>query len=117
MLDCYAKNGDPITIEQWGPLHADPEYMRVGQTQVGPYWVSTVWLGMDHGWGKGPPVIFETMVFAAVRDDPELETLGPDMECRRYCTEAEAIAGHEETVLLVTATLNEEVPRSTDVDR
>ena len=27
--------------------------------------VSTVFLGLDHGWfGKGPPLIFETMVFA-----------------------------------------------------
>jgi hypothetical protein len=36
---------------------------RVMQTKLGPFWVSTVFLGMDHGWGRGRPVLFETMIF------------------------------------------------------
>lgn len=27
------------------------------------YWISTVFLGLDHSWNGGPPLIFETMVF------------------------------------------------------
>lgn len=27
------------------------------------YWVSTVFLGLDHSYGTGPPLLFETMVF------------------------------------------------------
>lgn len=36
---------------------------RVAQEQVGKYWISTVFLGLDHGWGDGPPMLFETMAF------------------------------------------------------
>lgn len=46
--------------------------------------VSTVFLGLDHGFGDGPPLLFETMVF--VGDDT------PDMD--RYSTKEEAIEGH-----------------------
>lgn len=47
--------------------------------------VSTVFLGLDHRFGEGPPLLFETMVFG-----------GPlDQECERYTTWDEAIAGHE----------------------
>jgi len=46
--------------------------------------VSTVFLGLDHAFGDGPPVLFETMVFG-----------GPlDGEQDRYCTWDEAVAGH-----------------------
>lgn len=50
--------------------------------------VSTVWLGLDHNYGEGPPHIFETMVFPS-------ENSWSDLACERYSTEAEAIAGHE----------------------
>ena len=37
---------------------------HVNRTQVGPYDVSTVFLGLDHNWShKGPPLLFQTMVF------------------------------------------------------
>lgn len=97
--DMYDRQGQRITMQRWGELHSDMSYKRVAETAVGPYWISTVWLGMDHRWGQGPPLIFETMVFA-----PDEVTLGPEIECRRYSTEAEALAGHDETVLLVEAT-------------
>jgi hypothetical protein len=100
----YDRAGQPIDLTRFSQLLADQEYKRVAETTVGPYWVSTVWLGLDHGFGTGSrPVIFETMVFAG----PDDGTLGPDMDCRRYCTEAEARTGHEETVLLVRATLQD----------
>lgn len=38
---------------------------RVAEDFIGPYRVSTVFLGLDYGFGaKGPPLIFETMVFS-----------------------------------------------------
>lgn len=49
--------------------------------------LSTVFLGLDHAWGNGPPLIFETMLFG-------LECHGGDLFCDRYSTEKEAIAGH-----------------------
>lgn len=41
--------------------HAD---RHVFSTRVGDYWVSTVFLGLDHNWGRGRPILFETMIFA-----------------------------------------------------
>lgn len=60
----------------------------VAQTMVGEARVSTVFLGLDHQWGDGPPLVFETMVFG-----------GPlDGEQDRYSTWDEAAAGHAEMV-------------------
>ena len=59
----------------------------VKQEQVGVYWISTVHLGIDHSFGGGgPPVIFETMVFRSRMSD---------LDCDRYSTEEQALAGHE----------------------
>lgn len=41
---------------------------RVARTEIGPLTVSTVFLGLDHGSGKGPPVLFETMIFDGGED-------------------------------------------------
>lgn len=97
MADTYDRDGNPISMDQWSRLHVAFDYRVVAKTQVGAYEVSTVWVGFDHGWGDGPPLIFETMVFA--------EEAGPyDLMCWRYSTEAQARQGHEETVLLLRAT-------------
>jgi len=42
----------------------DDDLWRVDRTPLfdGVY-VSTVFLGLDHQWGDGPPLLFETMVF------------------------------------------------------
>ncbi len=62
---------------------------RVAFTDVAPgVQVSTVFLGMDHNWGEGPPVLFETMVFRDGHGDEE----------ERYCTWDEAERGHAEMV-------------------
>lgn len=52
--------------------------------------VSTVFLGLDHSWGDGPPVVFETMIFGGPLDDDQW----------RYCTLADAKAGHRRAVRL-----------------
>ena len=50
--------------------------------------VSTVFLGLDHAWGQGPPMLFETMIFG-----------GPyDQEQDRYSTWEKAQEGHERMV-------------------
>lgn len=53
--------------------------------------VSTVFLGLDHQWGHGPPLLFETMVF---RD-------GKPTECRRCSTWLEAEAQHARLLEMV----------------
>ena len=61
---------------------------RVASTEVGGVHISTVFLGLDHSFGHGPPLLFETMVF---RD-------GDGEEQERYSTWEEAEAGHERMV-------------------
>ncbi len=111
-MDWYDKEGQPISIEEWERLHSDMDYIRVGTTDVGPYWVSTVWLGLDHSWMEGsPPIIFETMVFLkGQRDDPEDRGLA-DIDVVRYSTLQQAQEGHQAMVLLVQATTVEEPPQ------
>jgi hypothetical protein len=66
----YDRQGNPITMRQWAVLHSQESYKRVASDYLddGSLWVSTVWLGMDHGFGRGL-LIFETMVF--VQSTPE----------------------------------------------
>lgn len=53
--------------------------------------VSTVFLGLDHNYGNGLPLIFETMVFPSEGDSSDL-----DMD--RYSTEEQALEGHKRMV-------------------
>lgn len=106
MIDWYDRQGRRISVERASELLIDLDYKRVALDEIGPYEVSTVWLGLDHGWTPGgAPLIFETMVFtAAAWNDPD-GGVGPDLDCLRYSTEAEALAGHAATLLLISGTL------------
>jgi hypothetical protein len=87
----FDRDAKPVTFEQWAALRGEGSdgYKRVAETRTGESWVSTVWVGIDMGYGDDrPPIIFETMVFG-----------GPlDQEMDRYATEAEALIGHEAMV-------------------
>uniref|UniRef100_A0A6M3LRW0 Uncharacterized protein n=1 Tax=viral metagenome TaxID=1070528 RepID=A0A6M3LRW0_9ZZZZ len=48
--------------------------------------ISTVFLGLDHQYGQGPPLLFETMVFGGPNDQDQL----------RYSSWDEAEKGHAE---------------------
>jgi hypothetical protein len=58
----------------------------VSHTQIADIEVSTVFLGIDHQFFAGPPLLFETMVFGG----------DLDQTCRRCSTWDEAEAQHEE---------------------
>jgi len=88
----YDRSGAPVGKERWALLFQDTRYQVLAQTKVAGYRVSTVWVGIDQSFGAGRPLIFETMVF------------GPGNwgeEQRRYATEEEALAGHEEIVAAI----------------
>lgn len=53
--------------------------------------VSTVFLGLDHSFGEGPPLLYETMVFGG----------SMDQEMQRYTTRKQAVAGHKRTFAAV----------------
>lgn len=96
-LGYYDRHGQPITFDRYLELLRDDEpdraYSRIALDDVGDVRVSTVWLGLDHGWGTERPVIFETMVFGGPLDE----------EVVRYSTESEARAGHAAMVQRVKA--------------
>jgi hypothetical protein len=71
----------------WGRWMGDAD-RQVRHTEQGDVRVSTVFLGLDHQFGDGPPLLFETMTF--VGDD--------SVSCERYSTWAEAEAGHDRAV-------------------
>lgn len=87
MSKYYDRQGRPI-----GLMEIAKGERRVAETTLPDgKWVSTVWLGIDHSFGSGPPLIFETMVFPSQGD------FG-DLDCDRYSTEEEARVGHEAMV-------------------
>ncbi len=103
MSDYYDRQGNPITTMEWVSSFENFDEKVVRQeTLPNGKWVSTVWLGLNHQFGDGPPLIFESMVFPAKPDGPpKLGERDPDrdeLEQRRYSTEEEALAGHAELV-------------------
>jgi hypothetical protein len=54
-------------------------------------WISTIFLGLDHSFGDGEPLLFETMVFPKEGEWSELDV-------QRYSTYEEAEKGHQELV-------------------
>lgn len=99
------------TVEEWGVMFENTDGRRVAQDTVGDFWISTVFLGMDHNFSSdGPPLLFETMVFdqsckrpLRLRKDSgeEIESIGEDVYQNRYATWEEAEAGHKEAVEMV----------------
>ena len=60
------------------------------------YVVSTIDLfGVNHNFGEGEPLLFETMIFAYDEDN---EVNFEDLYCDRYSTKEEAKIGHEEVI-------------------
>ena len=92
MSDYYILDGHTPTqcasLREWGQFFEDTERRRVAATEIGDVRVSTVFLGLDHSFGEGPPLLFETMVFGGPLDE----------EMDRYSTWEEAVEGHAKMV-------------------
>jgi hypothetical protein len=82
-------NGEPqpepdlIKWAQW----LETADRRIGWASIGDVRVSTIFLGLDHSFGEGDPLLFETMVFW-----PGHEL---DHATERYATREEALRGHQ----------------------
>lgn len=82
---------EPCSMEVWTRFCEDREARVVARTDLPAVMVSTVFLGLDHGWQQGRPILFETMVFRR-RANGDLDW--SDLACDRYATWDEAVAGH-----------------------
>lgn len=87
--------GEPQAVRdvmEWARwFEANRSNRQIGDTTVGEVRVSTVFLGMNHQWGAGPPLIFETMIFGGPYDNYQW----------RWSTRAEAIAMHDQAAAAI----------------
>lgn len=89
MTDKYIldDNGTPVAepdLLAWGKWMQSVERHVANDFLPGDIHVSTVFLGLDHSFGDGPPLIYETMIFGGEHDQYQ----------ERYSTRDEALAGH-----------------------
>src|SRR5687767_12387471 len=75
MTDKYVLDGHtPVLCHdllQWAQCFGGEDARRVADTTIGEARVSTVFLGLDHSFGYGPPLLFETMVFGGPLDQEQ----------------------------------------------
>ena len=77
-MSFYNHDGEPISMDEWCRLLDIREYVTVAYDEVGAgIKVSTVWLGLNHNYFGGPPLIFETMVFT-LRGEPYVMPSGEE---------------------------------------
>ena len=86
-------DGEPLPADDlnvWGEWFqsTDPSIAR---DTIGDVEISTVFLGIDHQFGIGPPVLWETMIFGGIQDQYQY----------RYTSRAAALAGHAAAVARV----------------
>ena len=87
----------PANLMEWSEQLqrlAKANTRHVGKDIIHGHMVSTVWLGLDHNWFGGKPLVFETMVFEG--DKP-----GRDIYMNRYTTWQEAEEGHQKAIVWV----------------
>ncbi|MFZ1529012.1 MAG: hypothetical protein WAT19_09695 [Ferruginibacter sp.] len=82
-----------VTMEEYRNWHDNiPEEVQTGigftlaRDEEGDKCVSTVYLGMDHSFGSGPPILWETMIFCDGEND---------QACERSRNRKEALQTHK----------------------
>ena len=90
ILDGKKTAPEPDLIK-WGKFMDNVASRVVDKTVIDGVKVSTVFLGIDHAWDGGEPVLFETMVFGGEMDQ----------EMVRYSTWELAELGHNKMIELV----------------
>jgi hypothetical protein len=99
ILDVHGKPVHEPDVECWAEWFSKNENRILRQTDIARnIWVSTVFLGVDHNYtrsGRGPPVLWETMIFGGRHDQYH----------QRYTSRADALEGHDAAVALTKAAL------------
>lgn len=81
------RSGEPELCEnviQWARWFENGDARIVASDRVGDVRVSTVFVGLDHSYGDGEPLLWETMIFGGPHDGYQ----------NRYTSKADAIVGH-----------------------
>lgn len=88
ILDAAGQPQQCASVEVWARWFENAAGRQIGHDDVGEASVSTVFLGLDHAFGGGPPLLFETMIFGGKYGDWQW----------RWTTRACAEAGHARIV-------------------
>lgn len=86
-----------VSLIHWA-LWLETANRHIGDTMVGHTRISTIFIGLDHNHSpKGPPLLFETMIFP---DQDAKEILDRYLEnyLERYSTYDQAVEGHQRAV-------------------
>ena len=79
---------------EWAKFFENDEDRRVDRTEFPDGTsVSTVFLALDHQFGDGPPLLFETMIFKGKSGESDY--------CERCSTWDEAVEMHKRAVYMV----------------
>lgn len=98
LKDYKLVDGIPVPCKEGEMGKPDKLFSDRFQTDSGEVHVSTVFLGFNHSFSNGPPILFETMVFGGEHDSYQ----------NRYVTLEEARLGHNhviENVLQIKSTI------------
>ena len=82
------------SLRTWAEWFEQEAHRRVADDIAGRVRISTVFLGLDHAIGNGPPLLYETMIFGGPHDEYQ----------ERYTSKADALTGHAKAVALVQGT-------------
>lgn len=98
---CYILDdeGNPIPcpdLIEWAKWFENSNNRQLKKDLVGKYWVSTVFLGLDHNFLEGEPILWETMIFSESEDQNKYEGYQ-----ERYITKKEAIEGHQKAIEMI----------------
>lgn len=84
------EHGEPVEADS-AEAFGDPRRIIAQDDLAGGVCVSTVFLVLDHSFGDGPAILWETMVFGGKHHLAEW----------RYTSRSNAVAGHAAAVALV----------------
>lgn len=93
--------GEPVPVSdfmEWARWFETKEAQAervVRQEKVGDVKVSTVFLSLDHSWGEGPPVLWESMIFGGPHDGYQERCTGNRADALRMHEIAVAVAKGE----------------------
>ena len=82
-------------IDEWAKGMEVLDTRIVKQEQQGDYFISTVFLGLDHNLEQGDPILFETMIFHHPKGEA---TNYEDLYVDRYTTYQESLEGHQKAI-------------------
>jgi hypothetical protein len=78
------KQVQPVdSVFAWADFQDSP-HRYIAYRRRGKVFVSTIFMGLDHQYGSGPPLVFETMVFGGPADQYQ----------DRYSSYDDALLGH-----------------------